>query len=80
MRQATGSLAAIALASHSRAAAAQPTIRVGACVVGLEGAKQAGLDGVEVGAGGAADTLDIFQAGTRERLHRQMKATGLPVC
>ncbi|HRT28618.1 MAG TPA: sugar phosphate isomerase/epimerase family protein [Kiritimatiellia bacterium] len=80
MRQATGSLAAITLASHSRAAAAQPTIRVGACVVGLEAAKQAGLDGVEVGAGGEADTLNIFQTGTRERLHQQMKATGLPVC
>ena len=70
MRQATGSLAAIALASHSRAAAAQPTIRVGACVVGLEGAKQAGLDGVEVGA------VVLPTRSTSFRLERASASTG----
>jgi sugar phosphate isomerase/epimerase len=62
------------------AAAAGPRIRVGACVVGLEAAKQAGLDGVEVRAGDAADELDIAKAATRDRLKAQMQATGLPVC
>jgi len=80
MKQAAGSLAAVTLASRGRAAAAPPALRVGACVLGLEAAKQAGLDGVEVGAGDAADTLNIFQAETRERLRRQTQATGLPVC
>ena len=61
-------------------AAAETKIRVGACVVGLEAAKQAGLDGVEVRSGNAADELDIFKPATRERLKGQMLATGLPVC
>jgi sugar phosphate isomerase/epimerase len=79
IRQTAGTVAAVALAPRI-AAAAPPKIRIGACVVGLEAAKQAGLDGVEVRAGSAADELDISKAATRERLKAQMRATGLPVC
>ena len=55
-------------------------IRVGACVVGLDQAKAAGLDGVEVWAGGAADVLDIAKPETRARYKEQMQRTGLPIC
>ena len=54
-------------------------ILVGACVVGLAQAKQAGLDGVEVGVGNPADILDIAKDDTRKRYHDQMKESGLPV-
>lgn len=63
-----------------RAAAARARIKVGACVVNLEQAKQAGLEGVEVGVGGAAERLDIAQPETRARYKAQMQATGLPIC
>ena len=58
----------------------EPAIRIGACVVGLAQAKQAGLQGVEVGVGSAADTLEIATEAVRQRYHDQMKASGLPVC
>lgn len=61
-------------------AAGYPGIKVGACVVGLEGAKQAGLDGVQVGVGKAADILEISQPETRAAYNAQMQATGLPIC
>ena len=34
-------------------------VKIGSCTLGLDGAKQAGLDGVQVWAGNAADELDI---------------------
>jgi sugar phosphate isomerase/epimerase len=55
-------------------------IKIGACVVGLEQAKQAGLQGVEVGVGGAADQLDIASESTRARYKEQMQKTGLSIC
>jgi len=55
-------------------------IRFGACVVGLEQAHQAGLDGVEVGVGGGADRLEIADPGVRRRYKDQMRQTGLPIC
>jgi L-ribulose-5-phosphate 3-epimerase len=55
-------------------------IRVGACVVGLEQARQAGLDGVEVGVGRPADQLEIADPKVRLRYKDQMKQTGLSVC
>lgn len=54
-------------------------IRVGTCTMGLEQAKQAGFDGVEVSAGKAADELDISMADTRTRYKEQMQETGLPI-
>jgi sugar phosphate isomerase/epimerase len=47
--------------------------------MGLEQAKQAGLDGVEVSAGKAGDVLEISLPETRARYKEQMKQTGLPI-
>jgi len=65
---------------HAAAAPAKGAVRIGACVVGLEQAKQAGLDGVEVGVGDAADRLSIADPEVRKRYRAQMKETGLPIC
>ena len=65
---------------HAADAPVKPTIRIGACVVGLEQAKQAGLDGVEVGVGDAAERLNIADPKVRQRYQEQMKQTGLPIC
>lgn len=53
---------------------------MGACVVGLPQARQAGLDGVEVSAGSPAERLAIADPETRRRYKEQMKETGLTVC
>lgn len=55
-------------------------IKVGACVVNLDQAKQAGLEGVEVWAGDPGDRLAIASDKTRENYKEQMKKTGLPIC
>lgn len=80
--QASALLAGTALLPGLRAAEApaKGAVRIGACVVGLEQAKQAGLDGVEVGVGDAADRLHIADPEVRKRYHDQMKQTGLPIC
>lgn len=57
-----------------------PAIRIGACVVGLQQAREAGLQGIEPGVGGAADKLEIADNNVRKRYHAQMKETGLSVC
>lgn len=78
--QATAAMAGTALLPLLGAAEAPaPRIRVGACVVNLEQAQQAGLDGVEVGVGGAADRLEIADPAVRQRYKEQMKKTGLPI-
>ncbi len=79
VRQAS-ELFATATLLPSVASAAQAKIKVGACVVGLEAAKQAGLDGIEVRAGNEADELEIFKAETRAKYKSQIQTTGLPVC
>ena len=79
LQQTAGAAAAITL-MPGIVSAAEIKIKVGACVVGLDAAKQAGLDGVEVRSGDAADELEIFKPATRERYKAQMQATGLPVC
>src|SRR5512137_376120 len=65
---------------HAADSAAKPALRFGACVVGLQQAKQAGLEGVEVGVGGAADRLEIADPKVQQRYKDQMRATGLPIC
>lgn len=60
--------------------AGKAQIRIGACVVGLEQAKQAGLQGVEVNVGNAAERLDIADEKVRTRYKEQMQQTGLPIC
>jgi sugar phosphate isomerase/epimerase len=57
-----------------------PAIRIGACVVGLKQAREAGLQGIEPGVGGAADKLEIVDVAVRKRYHDEMKETGLSVC
>jgi L-ribulose-5-phosphate 3-epimerase len=54
-------------------------ILVGTCTMGLEQAKQAGFDGVEVSAGSPADELDVYKPDTRTRYKEQMQQTGLPI-
>ena len=73
-------LAASAFAPALARAAGAPAIKVGSCSLNLGQAKEAGLDGVQVWAGGEADELDIFKSATRARYKEQMQASGLPVC
>lgn len=73
-------LAAAALCPPVVRAATQAKIKVGSCSLRLEKAKAAGLDGVQVWAGGEADELDIFKTATRNTYKAQMQDTGLPVC
>jgi sugar phosphate isomerase/epimerase len=54
-------------------------IRIGACVVGLEQGRKAGLDGVEVPAGGPADRLEITRAEVREKYRYKSKLTGVSI-
>jgi len=75
----TSAATAAALWLPKKAQAAELKIKVGACVVGLDAAKQAGLDGVEVGAGNEADELNIFKAETRAKYKAQMRSSGLPI-
>jgi len=75
----TSAAAVAALWLPKKAQAAELKIKVGACVVGLDAAKQAGLDGVEVGAGNEADELNIFKAETRAKYKAQMRSSGLPI-
>lgn len=79
IRQTSGLLTAAALLPKA-ACAAEAKIKVGACVVGLDAAKQAGLEGVQVWAGNAEDELDIHKAETRAKYKAQMAASGLPIC
>ena len=79
VRQASGVFATATLLPNV-VKAAQAKMTVGSCVVGLDAAKQAGLDGVEVRAGDEAEELDIFKGGTRAKYKAQMQATALPVC
>ncbi len=73
--------AASSLTPHVlHAAAPGAKIRVGTCTLGFEQAKEAGLAGVQVPVGGAADVLDIAKPETRARYKEQMQRTGLPVC
>ncbi len=60
-------------------AAEAARLRIGSCVIGLPQAKPAGLDGVEINVGPAADTLRIADAKVRREYKQQMEQTGLTV-
>ena len=62
------------------AATAEAKIRIGTCVIDLDQARQAGLEGVEVGVGDAAERLAIADPKVRARYKEQMQQTGLPIC
>lgn len=79
----TAALAGTTLLTRVQAAAAvtaEAQIRVGTCVNDLAQARQAGLDGVEVGVGDAADRLAIADPKVRARYKELMEQTGLPIC
>lgn len=80
LRGSAAGLATMTLAS-GLCAAPEATIRISARHFGssLERAKQATLDGVEVGVGGPADKLRIADAAYRAKIKDQIKATGLAV-
>ncbi|MCX6867460.1 MAG: sugar phosphate isomerase/epimerase [Verrucomicrobia bacterium] len=67
------------LGAAEAAAAIKSSIRIGSCVCGLPQARAAGLDGVEVGVGNAADRLQIADENVRQRYKEQMRETGLPI-
>ncbi len=76
-------LAGTALLARGRnlqAGTAATGIRVGSCVLGLEQARQAGLEGAEVNVGGPAERLDIADPQVQARYKEQMQQTGLPIC
>jgi sugar phosphate isomerase/epimerase len=70
-------LAPLALRAADAALAAR--IRIGSCRVNLEQGKQAGLDGVEIEVGNAADKLRIADPAVRQQLKEQMAQTGLVI-
>lgn len=75
---ASAGLAGAALLPQSLGAqTATRKIRIGTCTLGLEAAKQAGLAGVEVRVGDAADQLEIAKDAVRARYKEQMQKTGL---
>jgi L-ribulose-5-phosphate 3-epimerase len=65
--------------TEATAAEQAPKIRIGSCRIGLADALKAGLDGVEVGVGGAADALQIADPAVRQRYKDEMKQTGLVI-
>jgi L-ribulose-5-phosphate 3-epimerase len=54
-------------------------IRISSCRVGLKEAKQAGLDGVEISVGNAADKLHIADPAVRQQYKAEMAETGLAI-
>lgn len=80
--QTTTALAGAFLAPQLAFCAEQASakIKIGACVVNLDQAKQAGIDGVEVWAGDPGERLSIASEKTRENFKEQMKKSGLPIC
>ncbi len=65
--------------TEAMAADSAPRIRIGSCRIGLLDAQRAGLDGVEIGVGGPADTLQIADPAVRQRYKDEMKQTGLVI-
>ncbi|MCL5270232.1 MAG: sugar phosphate isomerase/epimerase [bacterium] len=60
-------------------AAETARLRLGSCMIDLPQAKAAGLDGVEVNVGPAADRLQIADEAVRRRYKEQMRETGLAI-
>jgi len=65
----------------TQAAATAPAvkIKIGSCGVGLDEARRAGLDGVEINVGGPADTLQVADPAVRQKYKEQMKETGMVI-
>ncbi|MCY2952273.1 MAG: sugar phosphate isomerase/epimerase [Planctomycetota bacterium] len=73
--------AALAYATLGRELhAAEPVkIRISSCGVGLKDAKLAGLEGVEIGVGDAAEKLRVAEEKVRENYKKEMQETGLVI-
>lgn len=69
----------LVLGRSTLAASSEARIKLGSCMIGLEEAKKAGLDGVEVRVGDAAQRLEISDPAVRARYKVQMKDTGLVI-
>jgi len=78
--QAALTLTAAAACPRAARAGGKEGLRVGTCTLDLEAARQAGLDGVQVRVGNAADELDISRPETRAAYKAQRLASGLPIC
>jgi len=57
-----------------------PAIRIGTCMMGLQQAREAGLQGVQPSVGDAAERLEIADEAVRRRYKDQMRETSLSVC
>lgn len=81
--KAAAGLAGAGLISACPAQAGSPSrpvrIRIGSCMLNLDEAKQAGLDGVEIRAGNAAERLEIADPEVRRKYKEQMQRTGLTI-
>lgn len=77
----TSTAAALAYATLGRELqAAEPVkIRISSCGVGLKDAKLAGLEGVEIGVGDAAEKLRVAEEKVRENYKKEMQETGLVI-
>lgn len=72
-----GALSNLALTAVSAESASR--IRIGSCRVGLTDAKAAGLDGVEIRVGDAADKLQVADPAVRRQYKEEMARTGLVI-
>jgi len=75
-----GQAAATVAAMNGWAAEKTARVKVGACVLGLENAKQGGVEGVQIGEHRAADILGIATPERRAHYKRVIQETGTPVC
>ena len=60
-------------------AAETSRIRIGSCMINIEKAKQAGLEGVQIGVGNAADRLEIADEAVRRRYKEQAQQSGVVI-
>ncbi|MGQ9576937.1 MAG: sugar phosphate isomerase/epimerase family protein [Thermoguttaceae bacterium] len=82
LKTAAAGLATGALGPQRFLPAAQESpakLRIGSCTIGLQEAREAGLDGVEIRVGEAADRLEIADPALRQQYKQQMNQTGLVI-
>lgn len=74
-----GGTALSQLTVEAAAPAASAKIRISSCRIGLEEAKEAGLDGVEIGVGNAAEKLHVADPAVCRQYKEQMAKIGLTI-
>jgi sugar phosphate isomerase/epimerase len=82
LQHSAAALAGTALWPQLLSAAPNAKLRIGARNFGSNfvAAKRAGMDGLEIGVGGAAEQLSVVNPAERQKFKDGMKATGLAVC